>query len=106
MKQHTFNGKKYIIEFVQRIDGLCDTDEDDGKYNMYITQGKTLLAELDNVVHEGMHALGVPSEYVHQGKGTRDLSRFILSWLMTKGYVPIDKVHKDIDETQKKSINM
>jgi hypothetical protein len=76
LKSHTFRGKKYAVEFVSRIDGVCDTDEDGDEYEMLIVDAKGLRG-LDNALHEALHAAGIPSEYVHKKNGTIDISRFL-----------------------------
>jgi hypothetical protein len=79
-KTHTFRNKPYAVEVVQRIDGVCDTDED-GPDVIMILDNKGLRG-LDSALHEGLHALGIPTEYIHAENGTWDLARFLwrLGW--------------------------
>jgi len=81
VKNHTFNGNAYVIDVADAIEGVCDTLEE-GPLEMIILEGSDFRA-FNSAVHEGLHAFGVPSEYLHKSDGTsktEDYARFL--WRM------------------------
>lgn len=85
VRTHTFAGKKYIIEECERIDGICEIDEEvDNLPKITIVTGKDIRA-LHAAIHEAMEAYGVPDNIMHDENGnfrTLDIARFIwrLGW--------------------------
>lgn len=83
VKTHCFNGKKYTIEEVTKLYGICDLDA----HHLTILRGKDIAA-LSSLLEEGLHAMGVPDKYLHKnnvkiGKSASkvdDLGR--LAWRM------------------------
>ena len=86
IKTHTFRTGKYIVERVNRIDGITDTPDPKGHVDRYIcavTCGG--VRELDNWLHEALHAEGIPDKYLHKKDGTSDTER-IARFLWRLGY--------------------
>jgi hypothetical protein len=87
VKTHTFKNGKYNVVFVRRIGGMCDVpkhapnyEEGDDKLEINIVLDNGSLQELDDTLHEGMHADGYPDEVIHDKEGysdTRRLARFM-----------------------------
>ena len=78
MKSHTFLGKTLKVTEAKEIFGVCDD------FEITVICGNNIKA-LDSAIHEGLHAMGVPDEYVHDKQGfskTADLARFLwrLGW--------------------------
>lgn len=81
IKHHKFNGKKYYIEFndFKTTYGL----QSDGATFLMIQDGVDIKA-IDSLIHEAMHAMGIPDEYVHKDNGTTntmDIAKFIQRWI-------------------------
>lgn len=82
VKTHTFNGKKYTVEQVTELGGICDTYAK----NLVILRGNSINA-LGSALEEGLHALDIPDRYLHKsdnkvpiGKSLSkvdDLARFL-----------------------------
>ncbi|KKK74240.1 hypothetical protein LCGC14_2885750 [marine sediment metagenome] len=93
VKTHTFNGTPYLIEQVQRIDGVTDTgDVPDPPLEMLILRGDNITA-LHSALHEGMEAIGACDKCVHDYDSrddgrpkTWDVARFLwrLGWRKVK----------------------
>ncbi len=87
----TFNGRKYKIEEVERIDGVTDVPGEPDPYIMMILAGNDLKA-LHSSLHEGFEASGACDNCVH-GYGekaypkTWDVARFLWrrGWRRNKG---------------------
>ena len=80
MKTHSFLNGLYRVEFADRIDGICDVPGgDDTPLTMVILTGDDLRA-FHSALHEGLHAHGVPDDYLHDREGnaaTWSLARFL-----------------------------
>ena len=89
VKTHTFDGKLYDIEKVQRIDGVTDTPyNEDDPLRMLILDGDGLRS-LHSALHEGLEALGICDFCLHGHENrtdgnsrTWDVARFLwrLGW--------------------------
>jgi hypothetical protein len=71
----------FKVEFAYRIDGVSDApaDSDEPGLSMTILEGNDFRA-FNSALHEGLHAHGVPSRYIHDKRGyatTDDLARFL-----------------------------
>lgn len=87
MKSHTFNGKRYVIDLCGRIGGVTDVDEE-GPDTLLLVSGGDFRAFAD-AYHESLHALGVPSRYLHDSEGccaTDDGARFLWRLMRDCGY--------------------
>lgn len=84
MKTHTFNGRRYRIDFASYIGGVTDVPGPCRPDNLSLTiVPGDKLTHLDNALHEGLEAMGAPDELMHNRDGsskTADLARF-LWWL-------------------------
>jgi hypothetical protein len=60
VKTHTFNGKKYAIEVLTEIGGICDKE---GQI-ITILRGNNVHA-LGSALEEGLHAMEIPDRYLH-----------------------------------------
>ncbi len=83
MKTHTFCGRKYKVEQVERIDGVTDVPGEPEMYEMLILNGNNLRS-LHSAVHEGLEAMGLCDECLHRhddrqdgNSRTWDLARFL-----------------------------
>jgi len=82
VKSHTFNGKRFTVEQITEIGGLCEIEA----AHLTILRGDNLTA-LGSALEEGLHAMGIPDKYLHKpdnevpiGKSTSkvdDLARFL-----------------------------
>ena len=86
---HTFRLGTYEVEIVKSIGGICDTPSEGNswekeKKTMLITNKKG-LSGLEIALHEGMHAEGIPDEYIHTKDGESDTSR-LSRFLWRLGY--------------------
>lgn len=82
VRSHTFNGKRFTVEKITEIDGLCEEEA----AHLTILRGNNLRA-LGSALEEGLHALGIPDRYLHKpdaevligksGSKVDDLARFI-----------------------------
>ena len=88
IKTHTFRFGKYQVAQASRIDGVCDTPNDDTK-GMVILDGNDFRS-LNSALHEAMHAEGIPDEYIHDKEGFSDTER-IARFLWRLGYRKVDK---------------
>jgi len=86
MKTHTFKLGKFILDFVDRIDGITDTPDVKGEDNRYICIVESGgYRELSTVLHEAMHADGIPDCYLHKADDTSDTER-IAKFIWRLGY--------------------
>ena len=86
MKSHTFRLGKFVLEFVDRIDGITDTPDPESKCTRYICIVESGgYREFSTALHEAMHADGIPDEYMHKDDGTSDTER-IAKFLWMMGY--------------------
>lgn len=82
VRTHTFNGRKYKIEFCDRIDGVTDIPGEPETFEMLILAGSDLKA-LHAALHEGCEASDMCDECLHgydRDDGyprTWDLARFL-----------------------------
>lgn len=80
IKTHKFKGKTFAIDFdnFKNIYGLtCQSD------TLVIQSGVELKA-IDSLLHEALHAMGIPDSYLHKDDGstnTLDLSKFVQRWI-------------------------
>lgn len=87
VKTHTFEGRRYAIEQVERIDGVTEVPgEQPDTYHMLILDGNDIKA-LHSALHEGMEAVGACDECVHGYRSdgtpkTWDVAKFLwrLGW--------------------------
>lgn len=90
IKTHTFNGRKYKIELVDRIDGVTDgVSEDlseDEILEMMILRGDDIKA-LHSALHEGLEAIEADNIHGQENRPdgnakTWDVARFLwrLGW--------------------------
>jgi hypothetical protein len=93
VKTHTFAGRKYKIEQVERIDGVTDVPGEPDVYEMLILDGNDLRS-LHSALHEGIEALGLCDKCLHQhirrkdgNSRTWDTARFL--WRL--GYRKIEE---------------
>ncbi len=92
VKTHKFKLGKYKIEFVDKLYGYADAPHTfkDGKpinycwedmsKEMWIIDTGNDYEELDTLVHEALHAEGIPDEFIHDKEGNSDtyrLSKFL-----------------------------
>lgn len=85
MKTHTFRNRKYKVEIVQSIDGLCDTFEDEEGLPTIMIINNEGLRGLNSAIHEALHASGIPTEHIHKDNEVWDVARFLwrLGWRKT-----------------------
>ena len=81
VKTHTFAGRRYKIEEVERIDGVTDIPGNPKIYNMLILAGGDLKA-LHSALHEGQEAIGLCDKCIHgyadrRDARTWDVARFL-----------------------------
>ena len=80
MRKARFPTGMFNIDFAERIDGCCDAPADSAdELSMTILDGDNFRA-FHSAVHEGMHAHGIPSQYIHDKDGcatTEDIARFL-----------------------------
>ncbi len=81
VRTHTFNGRKYNIEMVDRIDGATDMPGDPDTFGMMILAGNDLKA-LHSALHEGLEAIGACDKCIHSYREdgtakTLDVAKFI-----------------------------
>jgi len=86
IRTHTFNGRKYRIELVDRIDGVTDVPGEAKHFEMLILAGNGLKA-LHSAIHEGMEAIreeGTDKDWIHNydsrtdgNAATWDVARFL-----------------------------
>jgi len=91
VKSHSFNGKKYKIDYATEINGICDSVASE----LTILRGNSIKA-LGSALEEGLHALEIPDKYLHKSaKKTKvgqslskvdDLARFLwrIGWRKKK----------------------
>ena len=84
VKTHTFKLGTYKISLCGSISGVTDIPDDDSGPEMLLVDGDT-LDSLDNIFHEGCHAQGIPSKYLHDANGcstTKPIARLVwrLGW--------------------------
>lgn len=87
VKTHTFNGRKYTIDQVDRIDGVTEIPGEPDTFDMLILTGNDLKA-LHSALHEGGEAIGQCDKCMHgykddnQMPNTYDVARFLwrLGW--------------------------
>jgi len=87
IRRHAFNGKPYAINLCGRIGGVTDVDED-GPDVMHLVSGGG-FREFADAYHETMHALGIPSRYLHDAGGycaTDDGARLLWRLMRGEGY--------------------
>ena len=83
VKTHTFAGRKYNIELVDRIDGVTDIPGEPESFDMLILTGNDLKA-LHSALHEGWEAIGKCDKCMHgyndgnQMPNTYDVARFLI----------------------------
>lgn len=87
IKTHTFRLGRYRIEFCYRIDGVCDTpNDDDEDLTMLLLDGSDFKA-FNSALHEAMHADGIDDKYLHDKEGYSDterLAKFMWRWVQEK----------------------
>jgi hypothetical protein len=84
MKSARFPTGVFKIDFAWRIDGVSDApadekDDEKSSLEMTILEGDDFRA-FHSALHEGLHAHGVPSKYIHDKVGctsTDDLAKFL-----------------------------
>jgi len=87
VRTHTFkNGKYKIIEAVS-IDGICDLPGD-GPMEMTVLAGNSLRS-LQSILHESLHANGLPSTYLD---GDYDVTHKIAKLLLRMGWRRTEEV--------------
>ena len=96
MKSHSFKNKRYVIDLCGRIGGVTDTEES-GPNVMFLVSGGGFRAFAD-AYHESLHALGVPSRYIHDSDGcctTDDGARLLWRLIRDNGYCRDAKTRHD-----------
>ena len=81
VRTHTFNGRKYKIESVERINGVTDLPGDPKNFEMLVLEGNDLRA-LHSAIHEGLEGIGCCDKCIHEynNKGlpkTWDVAKFL-----------------------------
>jgi len=83
---HTFAGRKYNIDLVDRIDGVTDIPGEPDTFDMLILTGSDLKA-LHSAIHEGWEAIGKCDKCLHGYKdsdlpNSYDVARLVwrLGW--------------------------
>ena len=79
VKTHTFNGRKYFIDFVKSIEGVTDTPDKPKKLGMDILNGNDFIA-FHSAFHEALEASGFCDKCMHKKDGTPktiDAARFL-----------------------------
>lgn len=71
VRTHTFNGKLYRIEEVDRIDGVTDTPDIPDMLEMTIL-GDNDLRSLHSALHEGLEASGMCDDCLHSYEERKD----------------------------------
>ena len=79
VKTHTFNGRKYYIDFNKSIEGVTDTPEIPERLWMELIEGDDFIA-FHSAFHESLEASGFCDKCMHKRDGTPrtiDAARFL-----------------------------
>ena len=75
VKTHTFKNGRYKIRHInQPILGVCDMPDENDNLEMMIPDGNTFEC-FRTVLHEAMHASGIPDKYLHDKDGCCDIKQ-------------------------------
>ena len=87
LRSHTFNGKKYLVEFTGRIDGMTDTPDVEGELPRMVILDNNNLRAFHSAMHEAMEAMGMCDKCLHKENGdfaTWDIASFLWRWIKTR----------------------